>query len=416
MTARQYDTNGWYEIVDNPISRVGVFDYLGSQLPFPDLDPKAIYRVYRPEEELSDPACLESFRLLPWVNEHTLLGAEEISAIPAEKKGVHGVIGERVRYAPDPQGIGGMILANIKVWSDGLANLIKSGKRELSCGYRCVYERAAGIWNGQRYDFIQRQIRGNHLATVGAGRMGPDVAVLDHLTFTCDAKDFTMADEKNDDKGEGAVTLEGVAAEVKAAIGKIAELAKIVEEAKAAVGGGAAEETVEEVTDEDTTATITTDEEKAKAEAMDAAIAAVKKLGKPGAAMDAAVAAVRKIGTLKTGAAFDAALKQVGEKIAAVQAAATKPEDVLKQIGERDELAKRLTPVVGAFDHAAMTADQVAEYGIKKLGIKCAAGAERATLDGYLLANANNPSNRVGLGLDAAPKSKALEQYLAESN
>jgi hypothetical protein len=55
---------------------------------------------------------------------------------------------------------------------------------------------------------VQREIRGNHLALVENGRMGPDVAVLDHLTFTIDSKEFQQmqmtkdTESKKDDKLE----------------------------------------------------------------------------------------------------------------------------------------------------------------------------------------------------------------------
>lgn len=35
MTKRQYDLNGWLEVKDNPISKVGVFDYLGFEIGAP---------------------------------------------------------------------------------------------------------------------------------------------------------------------------------------------------------------------------------------------------------------------------------------------------------------------------------------------------------------------------------------------
>jgi hypothetical protein len=85
------DRNGFKEIKDNPLSKVGVFPYLGKEIPGAP-DPTAIYYVYRPEEELAHPDCINSFKLLPWVDEHTLLG-DLPGAVPAEQKGVHGVIG-----------------------------------------------------------------------------------------------------------------------------------------------------------------------------------------------------------------------------------------------------------------------------------------------------------------------------------
>ena len=45
-----------------------------------------------------------------------------------------------------------------------------------------MYEKASGIFDGQMYDYIQRNLRGNHLALVDAARC--DVAVLDnHMAF-----------------------------------------------------------------------------------------------------------------------------------------------------------------------------------------------------------------------------------------
>lgn len=183
MSARTYDLNGWFEVDRNPISRVGVFPYSGAQIGAPD--PDRIYRVYRPAEELSDPEAMASFRLCPIVDDHTMLGE---GATPAETKGVAGVIGEGLTFEGD------VLYSNLKVFSDTLAQKIKNGKTELSCGYRCVYDFTPGVWNGQEYDVVQRRIRGNHLALVDEGRMGPGVAVLDHMVFTVDAKEATDVD------------------------------------------------------------------------------------------------------------------------------------------------------------------------------------------------------------------------------
>src|SRR6201996_245647 len=190
-SARSQDANGWIEVKDNPISKVGVFPYLGRTIDA-SLDPDKTYFVLRPEEELSKPECVDSFKLIPWIDEHVMLGSPESGLTPAEQKGIEGVIGESVKFDKSS----GKLLANIKVFSENLDDLIGRGKRELSAGYRCRYEICSGVWNGQHYDAIQRDIRGNHLALVKEGRMGPDVAVLDHLNFTFDAKDAVMTPEE----------------------------------------------------------------------------------------------------------------------------------------------------------------------------------------------------------------------------
>lgn len=186
MDKRDFDTNGWFEVKNNPLSKVGIYDYRGNQLTDAP-DPSAMYKVYRPAEELSHPDTIKSFKLLPWINDHVMLGKGD-GLTPAERKGVHGVIGQDVYFDKDS----GTLFGNIKTFSSALADAINAGKKELSCGYRCEYDWTPGTWNGQRYDAVQRNIRGNHLATVRKGRMGPDVAVLDHsdtdcMTFTCDS-------------------------------------------------------------------------------------------------------------------------------------------------------------------------------------------------------------------------------------
>jgi len=168
---REVDSNGFVEIPDNPISAVGVYPYLGSMIG--GKDPSKIYYVLRPEEELSRKDTLDSLRLMPIVDDHEMLGDGET---PAEKKGVHGVVGEQVYYDSKAKQIKG----NLKIHSSGLMDKIDNhGKKDLSAGYRADHEFIPGTFDGQDYDAIQKNIVFNHLALVDRGRMGSGVAVLD---------------------------------------------------------------------------------------------------------------------------------------------------------------------------------------------------------------------------------------------
>lgn len=51
---------------------------------------------------------------------------------------------------------------------------------------------------------------------------------------------------------------------------------------------------------------------------------------------------------------------------------------------EKIVLADRLSEVVGVFDHSEMTHQETARYGVQKLNIKCADGAEVAAVNAYL--------------------------------
>lgn len=349
---REYDGNGWFEIKANPISKAGIFPYSGRQLGLAGPDADRIFRVLRPEEELSDPACIESFKLLPWIDEHVMLGpvAQELTAraVPAEQKGVQGVIGEDVFFKD------GTLFANIKAFSSTLAALIAAGKRELSAGYRCIYDMTAGIWNGQPYDAVQRKIRGNHLALVVEGRMGPDVAVMDRFTFTFDAKELQMPEENKDQGaaagGAGQMTLEQVVAMVSELAPQVAKLTEMFNKLKPL-------------------------EEKEHGVTLDKDPAAV-----------AAAAGEGGEGT-PAGTSMDAAEVE---------------RAIMGRIAKRDALAKQISAHVGAFDHAAMTFDDVVGYGCEKLGVKADKGQEAAALAGYLQAKPSAIPAATVAGMDAA--------------
>ena len=88
MSARVSDLNGFITIEGNPISKEGVFEYLGREIGLTGEDADKVFQVYRPAEELSDPECINSFKLLPFINEHAMLGSEDNGMMPAEQKGI----------------------------------------------------------------------------------------------------------------------------------------------------------------------------------------------------------------------------------------------------------------------------------------------------------------------------------------
>ena len=338
MTARKYDTNGYFEVESNPISQVGVYPYSGAQLGRTD-QPDKIFQVYRPSEELSDPDTMDSFRLVPVIDEHVMLGE---GATPAEDKGVHGVIGDKVTF------VGDTLRANVKIFSKTLAQKIKAGKTQLSLGYRAVYDFTPGVYKGQAYDAVQRKLRGNHIALVENGRMGPGVRVLDtldHMTFTVEATENTNVDEEVK-KAISAFdeALKSSTAALDAAIAGIPALvAKAVADSMAEL---------KKVTDESGTPD---PDDTVTAEAMDEAN---KKI----------LALEETVKTLSSRPAMDEGV-------------------VFASLATKQSLVSRLAEHIGVFDAAAMTVADVAKYGIEKLEIKnVAAGTEMAALDAFLQA------------------------------
>lgn len=339
MDKREYDTNGWFEVKDNPLSCVGVYPYLGRSISA-ECDPDRIYGVMRPADELSDPQCVESFRLIPWIDNHVMLGSEEDGLTPAEQKGVQGVVGENVYFD------GEYLRANLKVFSEAMASHIANGKKELSCGYRCTYEYAPGVFEGQPYDFVQRNIRGNHLALVDNGRMGPQVSVQDHhFTFTVDSQDFIpVAEEKEkEESSEKEMSLDDVHAHLEKVLPVIDSIQKML-----AKMGEAHKEEGETMDD---------DEKKEEGE--------TKKPEDGYAGMDAA------------------------------QIART----VEQNLANKRKLYDRVSPLIGAFDHAEMSVEKMAKYACKHLGLKYEKGERVAKLNAYL-------DGRGSAAMDAAPISR----------
>lgn len=389
-SARQYDGNGWFEVKGNPLSKVGIFPYSGRQLGIEGPEADRIFRVYRPAEELGHPDCIDSFKLIPWVDNHTMIGPNAVdtipNALPAEAKGVHGVVGEDVYFD------NGVLYGNIKAFSNSLAELIAAGKRELSAGYRCVYDMVSGVWNGQPYDCIQRNIRGNHLALVSQGRMGPDVAVMDRFTFTFDAKEIAIMDKtegKDAGSGAGEMTLSQLAAVVAEIAPQVAKLTQ----AMSAMAGGGAKPAEPEM------------DEAGKPKATDT--------GAPGASGEGGEgtpAGATATPDAKDYAAMDAALKATRAQVEQLQALAD-PKAVLRTLAQRDALVRRLEPHVGAFDHAEMTVSDVAAYGCDKLGIKVDKASALPALEGYLTAAPKRTPSAVAQ--DAAQsRSSVVDAYL----
>ncbi len=190
---KEEDINGYWLILDNPMTKIGVFPYLGRQIS-PELEPDRIYQVLRPEEELTKPETLKSLELIPLINDHTMIGTEP-GMKPAEDVGVEGTTGTNVKTN------GRLITNDLKCYTENIKDLISNGKKDLSMGYRCRYELSSGEFEGQHYDAIQRDVIFNHIALVDEGRMGSDVRVMDGFTFDSITdltknKENKMADEE----------------------------------------------------------------------------------------------------------------------------------------------------------------------------------------------------------------------------
>lgn len=393
VSARQVDRNGYITIAANPISRSGIFQYLGKSID-KQAEPNKIYNVFRSAEELENPEALESMKLLPLIDEHVMLGPLERNLTPPENKGVQGSTGENIIFK------NGVLFAPLKIFSQTLADMIKMGKRALSLGYHCRFIRQPGIFEGQSYDYVQKDIRGNHLALVSQARC--DVAVLDHqmafdhFDLALDTEEIAkMADndtkEKDGDKkasdattekegGEKGMSMEEAHSMMKQILPMVAKMQKLL-----AAHGGMEAEKEDDVTDPATDAKAKDDADFKPTTEKDAVTGTGKGVAdeddkKDEKCMDKKAKDEEEDDMDKK--AMDSAIRGLTQEVSTLRKEGFKT--LMGEVARRNSLADQLSQFVGTFDASEMSEAEVAAYGAEKLGLKCEKGQERAALAGFM--------------------------------
>lgn len=425
---KQVDHNDFWYIKDNPLSKVGVFPYLGKQISS-ELEPDKIYQVYRPAEELLSDETINSFKLLPIVDDHTMLGTEP-GMMPAEEKGVHGTSGSDV-YGKD-----GKLYGDLKIYSETLKDEIEAGKKELSMGYFCDYELTPGTFDGQHYDAVQRNIRGNHIALVEEGRMGSDVRVMDRK-ITMDSMKEINSMVKSAKRGNRQAFDEDV--DKRELIREVMAIAAKPNEDFAG-GEQEKEETIakklEEMSYNRSESGTANDDEVDKREGIRQIMAIVREAGGSEEQIREAAGIAEKISyndSERSG--NDEEPKKDGEDEEPESCAGDEDDDddkkseikelkesmdampkaVFAELAKRDRLYKTIQEKtgIGTFDCSLMTEKEVARYACDKLDLGAAKGEEIAVLKGYLKAAG---TSEIGYSLDSSVRSrgedKAISKYL----
>lgn len=169
-SARRKDENGFLHVADNPVNRVQVAPYYGYEIPDWQkyrLDPDRQYHFLRPADELE--AMVPSIKNLPIELDHHETDAENLP-----KAAVIGSMGSDARFD------GEFLRVSLCFTDADAIHAIESGEiRELSMSYFFDLDMTPGSHEGQPYDGVMRNLRGNHLALVTSGRCGPRVGVRD---------------------------------------------------------------------------------------------------------------------------------------------------------------------------------------------------------------------------------------------
>lgn len=164
-----YYTDEGY-LVDCPIvSTCGIFEYKNED--------GSIRRELRLPENVFDKNSLKSYKGKPIIITHD---AVIMSKNNVRQEQIGTIMSEGYRD-------GDSVRCEIIIHDTNA--LKKCGLKELSLGYRVDRDETPGVWQGEKYDCIQKNIKINHLALVGEARAG-DTARLNIDSKDDDDKKF----------------------------------------------------------------------------------------------------------------------------------------------------------------------------------------------------------------------------------
>lgn len=153
------ETPEGYLTVTVPITRPGVF-------PYQRQDGTVQMEAKLPDEIFSD-RTIRSARSKPVTDEHP----NEPVTIDNYQTYAKGMSHTDARVEDLK------LYVSLTITDKDLIQKIYDGKREISIGFMSDVVAESGTYNGQQYEYVQRNIEINHIAIVDQGRAGPEVAI-----------------------------------------------------------------------------------------------------------------------------------------------------------------------------------------------------------------------------------------------
>jgi hypothetical protein len=166
LSFRKWRTpEGFLICYDVPLARTGKMLYGEGETPV-HAGPDGIAHIERTPAEVFREETMRSAEGKPVVNEHP---DSDVTPETWKELALGHVMNVRRGTGPEAD----LLLADLFIADKDAADLIESGKRELSCGYSADYDEFAPGYGRQRNILI------NHVALVEQGRCGPRCAIGD---------------------------------------------------------------------------------------------------------------------------------------------------------------------------------------------------------------------------------------------
>ena len=157
IISKKKNENG-YLVLKCIFARTGIQERYGAEIN-PDFEATKLYREYRSPEEVFKPEVLEAFKNVVITNDHP----QELLTSQNTKYHAIGFVSSEVAIVDDTY-----LQCEITIYDDDAIDDIENGKSELSAGY--LYSLL--MVENMDYDYIQTDIKPNHIAIVQAGRCG----------------------------------------------------------------------------------------------------------------------------------------------------------------------------------------------------------------------------------------------------
>lgn len=195
-------TSDGYLAVRAKAARVGIYDYLASEVSAPDkFKATDTVKIYRDADEVFAKDAVSSFIGRPITNDHPTQAVTSANWRDHARGTVMGAMRD-----------GDYLAFDLVLMDQAAIAAVDAGKRELSNGYQCQLDWTPGTTpDGQHYDARQTSIRGNHVALVDAGRAGPNCAIKDGERFAlCDSNPAALADFTKEHIFMSTITIDGL--------------------------------------------------------------------------------------------------------------------------------------------------------------------------------------------------------------